>query len=223
MRSSYLAYATAPSNAGGAMRHGRQRSSGADAVKGSPQQRHTSPSRTGISIQQTSQIGAEEKRGRGEPQREQQAGNSTDPAASRGLRSTRATARHAAVWDSADGGTSIVMEPESLRKTHLDSEGAGTRHLLTFYVYPDPTQEASAESHFALGFLGLLTVIHSRFIRNLRASYRLRFPAKKSTAPTASAPIPTSGGSGTLCCLLRSTCSGPMSTAFLCVVYVKPP
>src|SRR6185437_9854492 len=132
MRSSYLAYATAPSNAGGAMRHGRQRSSGADAVKGSPQQRHTSPSRTGISIQQTSQIGAEEKRGRGEPQRVQQAGNSTDPAASRGLRSTRTTARHADVGDSADGGTSNVMEPESLRKTHLDSEGAGTCHLLTY-------------------------------------------------------------------------------------------
>jgi hypothetical protein len=114
------------------MRQARQRSSGAGAVNGSPQQRHTSPSRTGISIQQTSQIGAEEKRGRGEPQRVQQAGNSTDPAASRGLRSTRTTARHADVGDSADGGTSNVMEPESLRKTHLDSEGAGTCHLLTY-------------------------------------------------------------------------------------------
>jgi len=54
-------------------------------------------------------------------------------------------------------------------------------------------------------------------------SYRLRFAAKNSTAPTASAPIPTSGGTGTLWCLLRSTCSGPMSTAFLWVVYVNPP
>ena len=77
---------------------------------------HTTPSRTGISVQQTSQIGTEEKRGRGEPQREQEAGRRAQPTASRGLRSTRATARHREV---SDGGTSNVSEPESLRKTHL--------------------------------------------------------------------------------------------------------
>ena len=82
----------------------------------SPQRAHAGPLRRGISSQQTSQIGTESRRGRGWPQRLQEAGRSTETAASTGLRSTRATARHAEV---AKGGTSLVSEPKSLRKTHL--------------------------------------------------------------------------------------------------------
>jgi hypothetical protein len=84
----------------------------------SPQREHAAPSRAGISAQQTSQIGMEESRGRGEPQREHVAGRRVQVAASTGLRSTRTTARHRVV---SDGGTSNVSEPESLRKTHLNS------------------------------------------------------------------------------------------------------
>jgi hypothetical protein len=70
------------------------------------------------SIQQASQIGTEESRGREEPQREQSEGSNAQLAASTGLRSTRATARHAEV---SDGGTSSVSELCSLLKTHLAS------------------------------------------------------------------------------------------------------
>jgi hypothetical protein len=82
----------------------------------SPQRAHRGPLRAGNSVQQTSQIGTEERCGRGEPHRVQQAGNSAQPKASTGLRSTRATARQREV---SEGGTSNTSEPESLRKTHL--------------------------------------------------------------------------------------------------------
>ncbi len=82
----------------------------------SPQRMHAGPVRTETSVQQASQIGAEERCGSGEPHRLQEEGKRAQLTASRGLRSTRATARHAEV---SDGGTSNVSEPESLRKTHL--------------------------------------------------------------------------------------------------------
>src|SRR5208282_1189031 len=47
------------------------------------------------------------------------------PIESRGLRSTRATARHLEI---SDGGTSNVSEPESLRKTHLTRGGVANHH-----------------------------------------------------------------------------------------------
>ena len=57
---------------------------------------------------------------------------------SKGLRSTRATARHRVV---SDGGTSNVSEPESLRKTHLTwgevPLGNGLRGATLATVYPD--------------------------------------------------------------------------------------
>ena len=101
------------------MRHIRQSeatesSTGVDRV--SPQRAHAGPLRTGNSVQQTSQMGTEERCGRGEPQRAQEAGSRAQPIAFMGLRSTRATARQREV---SDGGTSNVSEPESLRKTHL--------------------------------------------------------------------------------------------------------
>jgi hypothetical protein len=61
-------------------------------------------------------MGTEERCSRGQPQREQEAGRRAEPIASRGLRSTRATARQREVSDSEP---SIVSEPEFLRKTHL--------------------------------------------------------------------------------------------------------
>ena len=78
---------------------------------------HTDPLRAGNSVQQTSQIGTGRAAAEGEPQREQGAGRRAQLKASMGLRSTRTTARHREV---PDGGTSIVSEPESLRKTHLN-------------------------------------------------------------------------------------------------------
>ena len=82
----------------------------------SPQRTHAGPLRTVTSIQQASQIGAEERRGRGEPQSLQEEGKRAQLTASMGLRRTRATAHQAEV---SDCGTSNVSEPESLRKTHL--------------------------------------------------------------------------------------------------------
>ncbi len=78
--------------------------------------RHTGPLEKGISIQQASQTGTEQRRGSGEPQREQGAGRRVEPIASRGLRSTRTMARQR---DVSDSEPSIVSEPEFLRKTHL--------------------------------------------------------------------------------------------------------
>lgn len=93
---------------------GLEASSGAPRV--SPHRAHTGPLWTGNSVQQTSQIGTVESRGRGGPQRAQKAGRSAQPNESMGLRSTRATARHPEV---SDGGRSSVSELYSLRKTHL--------------------------------------------------------------------------------------------------------
>jgi hypothetical protein len=70
----------------------------------------------GNSVQQTSQIGAKESRGRSEPQREQEAGKSVQLKLSKGLRSTRTTARQRVVCES---GTSVVRMLKSLGKTHL--------------------------------------------------------------------------------------------------------
>jgi hypothetical protein len=66
-------------------------------------------------------MGTEERCGRGEPHKAQEAGRRAQPKASMGLRSTRATARQREV---SDGGTSNVSEPESLRKTCLLCVGA---------------------------------------------------------------------------------------------------
>ena len=72
--------------------------------------------------------------GRGEPQRVQRAGSNAQQAASTGLRSTRATARHAEV---PDGGTSSVSAFGSLLKTHLYSQRNQTvaSFLPLFLVY----------------------------------------------------------------------------------------
>jgi len=61
-------------------------------------------------------MGTKERRASGEPQREQEVGKIVQATASRGLRSTRDTARHLEISDS---GTSIACERESLLKTHL--------------------------------------------------------------------------------------------------------
>jgi hypothetical protein len=100
----------------------------------SPQQAQTGPLWTGNSVQQTSQIGAEESCGSGEPQRTQQEGRRAQLSASMGLRSTRATARHREV---PDGVTSNVSEPESLRKTHLASGWRKSTRTTLRSVYPD--------------------------------------------------------------------------------------
>lgn len=119
IRSSYGPYATARTNGGGARRQLRQRSGDgifvsevlakeAGASSESPQRAQRGPLRAGISIQQASQIGTEERCGIEEPQREHEAGRMTQPRESMGLRSTRATARQREVSDS---GPSIVSEP----------------------------------------------------------------------------------------------------------------
>jgi hypothetical protein len=82
----------------------------------SPQREHRDPDWTGTSDQQAAQIGTEERRGSGEPQTEQESRKTVQLTASKGLRSTRDTARHLEIPDS---GTSSVDERESLRKTHL--------------------------------------------------------------------------------------------------------
>lgn len=105
------------------MRQARQSDDGerlAGAFKASPQRIHTGPVWTGNSVQQASQIGIDESRGRGEPQRAQEAGRSAQLKLSMGLRSTRTTARHRVV---CEGGTSVMRMPESLWKTHLATGG----------------------------------------------------------------------------------------------------
>jgi hypothetical protein len=79
-------------------------------------------------------MGTDERSGRGEPQRAQPEGRRAQLIASRGLRSTRATARHA---DVPDGGTSSVSEFGSLLKTHLLKEAAVATSLplLLTYIY----------------------------------------------------------------------------------------
>lgn len=122
---SYDPYATARANGGGARRQARHRHGFKEAPSRSsvsPQCAHPGLSRGENSTQQASQIGAEEKRGRGEPQRTQEAGRSAQLRASRGLRSTRTTARHRVI---SDDGRSTASNP-TLLKTHLTS-GAGTR------------------------------------------------------------------------------------------------
>lgn len=86
------------------------------AGSASPQRRHEGGAWRGNSVQQTSQIGARESRGRSEPQREQEVGKRVQLKLSRGLRSTRTTARQRVV---CDGGTSLTALRESLWKTHL--------------------------------------------------------------------------------------------------------
>jgi len=86
----------------------------------------------GNSIQHASQIGTEESCGRGEPQREQEAGRRAQLKASMGLRSTRATARQREV---SDGGTSSVSEPEFLRKTHLSSQQRSNIKRDSSFIY----------------------------------------------------------------------------------------
>src|SRR5438552_631707 len=100
----------------------------------SPQREQTGSFWTRNSAQHASQIGTEESCGRGEPQREQSEGRRAQLAASRRLRSTRATARHAEV---PDGGTSSVSEFRSLLKTHLAKGGglANSLPLSLVYIY----------------------------------------------------------------------------------------
>jgi hypothetical protein len=94
------------------------------AFRASPQRAHAGAPAVENSDQQTVQIGTEESRGRGQPQREQEAGRRAQLKLSMGLRSTRTTARHRVV---SDGGTSVIRTPESLWKTHLAS---GRRQML---------------------------------------------------------------------------------------------
>lgn len=108
-------------NAGGAMRHARHKPDWpgpVGAFKASPQRTQKAPVWLGNSSQQASQIGTKERRGSEEPQRTQEAGRSVQPRLSRGLRSTRTTARHREVSES---GTSVLRMPESWKKTHLAS------------------------------------------------------------------------------------------------------
>jgi hypothetical protein len=99
------------------MRQGRQNlECSAGAPRASPQQAQMGAFSTGNSDQQAAQIGAEESCGRGVPHRAQEAGSSVQLKLSRGLRSTRTTARHRVV---CDGGTSVIRIPEFLLKTHL--------------------------------------------------------------------------------------------------------
>ena len=87
------------------------------ALSASPQRAQAGPLQAENSDQQTGQIGTEESRGRGEPQRAQEAGSRAQLKLSIGLRSTRTTARHRVV---CDGGTSVMRMAVSLgRRTSL--------------------------------------------------------------------------------------------------------
>jgi hypothetical protein len=108
------------------------------AVSALPQRAQDGLGRTGNSVQQRSQIGAEESCGRGEPQRVHRSGRRAQLRASRGLRSTRATARQR---ETSDGGTASVSELESWRKTHLTWDHTGIRAPMR-PVYPDPRRES---------------------------------------------------------------------------------
>src|SRR3954453_19365044 len=118
------------------MRQARQVLRGESARSRTPPHReHTTSLSTGISAQQASQIGADERSGRGEPQRAQPEGSKTQPIASTGLRRTRTTARHAEV---PDGGTLSVSAFGSLRKTHLVEEKGPMQlscHFPCFYIH----------------------------------------------------------------------------------------
>jgi hypothetical protein len=126
MRPWYKPKATARTKGGGARRQNRQSAFGSEftALAGisrvSPQRAQAGSSWDRTSIQQDEQIGTEERRGRGESQREQTAGRKAQLTESTVLRSTRDTARHLEV---SKGGTSNVSEPESLSKTHLNWGG----------------------------------------------------------------------------------------------------
>jgi hypothetical protein len=99
------------------MRHIRHRvASAAGRFNPSPQRMHTGPLRTEKSAQHTSQIETEESRGRGVPHKAQEAGSRAQLIVSRGLRSTRTTARHFVV---SDGGTSPGLALQFVWKTHL--------------------------------------------------------------------------------------------------------
>ena len=98
----------------------------------SPQRRHTPSRWVENSAQQTSQIGTEDSRGKGEPQRAQEEGNKAQPRASSGLRSTRATARQR---EMPGGETAIVSEPESWLKTHLTHGQRRSVHAASRPVY----------------------------------------------------------------------------------------
>jgi hypothetical protein len=108
-------------------------------VRASPQRAQEGSRRTGNSVQQSSQIGAEESCGRGEPQREHRSGRRAQLRASRGLRSTRATARQREI---SDGGTSRLSEPESRLKTHLTWGGLRRTRAALRKVYPELARES---------------------------------------------------------------------------------
>lgn len=86
--------------------------------RASPQRAQAPSPRAGNSPQHGKQIGIKESRGRGEPQRAQEEGRRMQLKLSKGLRSTRTTARHQMV---SDGGTMVVLAPLTLWKTHLAS------------------------------------------------------------------------------------------------------
>lgn len=101
------------------MRQARHRLKSAESdetVSASPQRGHTAADWRGNSFQQISQMGTRESRGRGRPHKEQEAGKNAQLKLSKGLRSTRTTARHRVV---CEGGTSTAAMRESLWKTHL--------------------------------------------------------------------------------------------------------
>lgn len=124
-------------NGGGARRQARQTPAFPETVgssRESPQRTHAGLEWRGISVQQASQIGTEEKRGRGDPQRVQNEGRRVQLTASMGLRSTRAMARQREI---SDRGRSIVSEPKSLLKTHLAREAVA--NTATRSQYTDPS------------------------------------------------------------------------------------
>jgi hypothetical protein len=128
MRPSQSPKATARTNFGGARRHARHSGALSGRSVGpsrqSPQRAHKVQSRTGKSAQQSSQIGAGERRGKGQPQRAQSSGRRAQLKMSAGLRRTRTTARQREV---SGGGTSFANKQEFWWKTHLTSCG-GARY-----------------------------------------------------------------------------------------------
>jgi hypothetical protein len=113
-------------------------------------------------------MGTEERCGRGEPQRAQQAGRRAQLKASTGLRSTRAIARQREV---SDGGTSNVSEPESLSKTNLPALGA-TRRAPPWRQY---TRTAPRIPCLLAQLRGQRSHIHLDFNRKQKNGFRCIF------------------------------------------------
>jgi len=130
----------------------------------------------GNSDQQASQIGIEENRGRVEPQRAQGAGSIAQLKLSKGLRSTRTTARQRAV---SDGGTSVVRLPESSWKTHRAS--GRSKINVARQVSIAHRQIYGFLSRFPIGSLALILCAHgSHFVRTGAAPTAKKPPAMQA-------------------------------------------